>query len=85
MGGWGTRGVFLGGEEESERSTFAYVSCASPKDDSGTQARRKDAALKLRAEDDVLGRSSGTALEGFCWTRAMKPGMLSFEEGVGCT
>jgi hypothetical protein len=35
--------VVLGGEEESERSTFTYVSRASEgSEDSGTQARSKE-------------------------------------------
>ena len=45
VGGWGTKGVCFGGVEASDKSTLAYTSYASPKDDSGTQASRKDEAL----------------------------------------
>lgn len=37
-------------------------------------------ALELEAEDDDWGRSPAL----FCCMRAMKPGMLSLDEGVGC-
>jgi hypothetical protein len=32
-------------------------------------------------EEEVVGRASDAGV--FCCMRAMKPGMLSFEEGVG--
>lgn len=32
-------------------------------------------------EEEVVGLSSDAG--AFCWTRAIKPGMLSLEEGVG--
>ena len=66
VGGCGTNGVCLGGDEASERSTFAYVSYASPRDDSGTQARRKDAAFELLVDEEEVGRCIGSTVDGFC-------------------
>ena len=40
-------------------------------------------ALVEEADEGVRGRSSVKG--GFCWMRAIKPGILSFDEGVGCT
>ena len=78
VGGGGTRGVCLGGEEDSVRSTLRYVSSESPREDSGSQARRKEEAL-----EEEVGRSAASAGEDFCCIRAMKPGILSLDEGVG--
>ena len=57
----------------------------SPSEDSGSQASRYDVARSAfeEVEEPVEGRAS--VLGDFCCMRAMKPGMLSFEEGVGCT
>lgn len=85
VGGGGTRYVCLGGEDESERSTLTYVSYASPREDSGTHARRRDDAWTFRVEDELVGRASVVVDAAFCCIRAMKPGMLSFADGVGCT
>ena len=55
---------------------------ASPRDVSGSHARRREAAVldfDVVDEEDV-GRESGA---GFCCNRAMYPGMLSFADGVG--
>lgn len=73
----------MGGEDASDSSTFTYDSYASPREDSGSHARRIEAALALieEVEDEVRGRNSPAGV--FCCMRAMKPGMLSFEEGVG--
>lgn len=73
VGGGGTKYDCLGGESPSERSTFTYVSKASPKECSGSQARRSEAAVFAfesdAVEEEVVGRSSeGT---GFCWRSAM--------------
>ena len=83
VGGGGTRGVCLGGEDDSARSTLRYVSRESPRDVSGSQARRKEEALVLLAEEAEVARSNVLVGEGFCWMRAMKPGMLSLDDGVG--
>ena len=40
VGGKGTSGVCLGGEDASDSSTFRYDSYASPREDSGSHARR---------------------------------------------
>ena len=56
----------LGGDEASERSTFTYMSYASPRDDSGTQARRKDEALELLVDEEEVGRCVGSVGDGFC-------------------
>lgn len=58
---------------------------ASPSEDSGSQARRYDVARSAfeEVEEAVEGRASVVGV--FCCMRAMKPGMLSFEAGVGCT
>ena len=81
MGGGGTRYDCLGGDDESDRSTFTYVSYASPRFDSGIQARSSDDAFTLRADEDEVGRASLAVRLDFCCTKATKPGMLSFEEG----
>jgi hypothetical protein len=73
------------GEDESERSTLTYASWASPRADSGIHARSSDDAFTLRADDDEVGRASLSVERPFCWTRATKPGMLSLEDGDGCT
>jgi hypothetical protein len=59
-----------------------YMSSASPRECSGSQAsRREEAALSFEdVEADDVGRSSGA---GFCCSKAMYPGILSFAEGVG--
>ena len=85
VGGGGTRGVCLRGEDDSARSTFVYVSSESPREDSGSQARRKDEALVVLVEDEEVGRSAASVGEDFCWIRAMKPEMLSLDDGVGWT
>ena len=46
VGGWGTRNVCRGGDEDSERSTLTYASYASPNDASGSQAKRYEDAWK---------------------------------------
>lgn len=73
------------------------MSKASPREDSGTHARRRevDSMLGFAAVDEEeRGRSSEVVEDertasgggaGFCWMRAMKPGMLSFADGVGWT
>lgn len=82
VGGGGTRYDCLGGESPSERSTFTYVFRASPRDDSGSHARSKEAAVLDFAslEEGEVGRESGG---GFCCNKAMYPGILSFADGVG--
>ena len=84
VGGGGTRYDCFGGVSPSARSTLTYVSLASPKECSGTQARRREAAVLAFAdwEEEDVGRESGA---GFCCRSAMYPGMLSFADGVGCT
>jgi hypothetical protein len=70
VGGGGTRYDCFGGESPSERSTFTYVSRASPRECSGSQARRSDAAMfafEVEEEEDV-GRDEGA---GFCCRSAM--------------
>jgi hypothetical protein len=61
-----------------------YISFASPRECSGSHASSSEAAaLDVEVvEEEVEGRSSGA---GFCCSRAMYPGMLSLEDGVGCT
>ncbi len=84
VGGGGTRYDCLGGESPSARSTFTYVSRASPRECSGSHARSRDAAVLVFAEvedEEDVGRESGA---GFCCRRAMYPGILSFADGVGC-
>jgi len=83
VGGGGTRYDCRGGDDESDRSTLTYVSYASPRFDSGIQARSSDDAFTLRAEEEEVGRASLTVRLDFCWTRATKPGILSLEEGEG--
>lgn len=70
IGGGGTRYDCLGGLSPSERSTFTYVFSASPNEDSGSHARRSEAAFFdfAEVEEDDVGRESGA---GFCWRRAM--------------
>lgn len=58
-----------------------YASSESPRDDSGSQARRYDVAFEALAEEEDRGRES--VVGSFCWMRAMKPGMLSLDDGVG--
>lgn len=70
VGGGGTRYDCLGGESPSERSTLTYVFRASPREDSGSHAKRSEAEvldLELVEEEDV-GRESGA---GFCCSKAM--------------
>jgi hypothetical protein len=83
VGGGGTRYDCLGGESPSDRSTFTYVSRASPRELSGSHASRREAAVldfEVVEEEEETGRESGA---GFCWRRAIYPGMLSFAEGLG--
>lgn len=54
---------------------------ASPRDDSGTQARRYEAG-SLRLEEVAVVGFDGA---GFCWMRAIKPAILSLEDGDGWT
>jgi hypothetical protein len=70
VGGGGTRYDCFGGESPSERSTLTYGSRASPRECSGSQARRREAAVFERAdvEEEDVGRESGG---GFCCRRAM--------------
>lgn len=77
--------MFFGGEDASESSTFTYESNASPNEDSGSQASKYDVARSdfEEVEEVVGGRASVVGL--FCCMRAIKPGMLSLDEGVGCT
>lgn len=61
----------MGGESPSERSTFTYIFSASPREDSGSQARRREAAALDFAdveEEEEEGRESGG---GFCCSRAI--------------
>lgn len=52
---------------------------ASPSCVSGIHAsKRSEEAMDFESDED--GRSVEVP---FCWRRAMKPGILSFEEGVG--
>lgn len=69
----------------SERSTLTYASYASPREYSGTHARRSDEDGIPFVEEDDAGRASEDVTGDFCWTRAIKPGMLSFADGVGWT
>lgn len=82
VGGGGTRYDCFGGESPSARSTFTYVFKESPRDDSGSHARSKEAEVLDFAflEEDDVGRESGGS---FCCNRAMYPGILSFADGVG--
>lgn len=66
MGGWGTRNVCRGGEEDSERSTLTYASYASPNDASGSQAKRYEDALIVFEDDEDEGRSCWSVADGFC-------------------
>lgn len=53
---------------------------ASPSCVSGIHAsRRSEDAIELESDED--GRLVETV--PFCWSREMKPGMLSLEDGVG--
>lgn len=72
----------MGGDEASESSTLMYASSESPREDSGSQARRYEVAFEVLAEEEDRGRESAGS---FCWMRAMKPGILSFDDGEGCT
>jgi hypothetical protein len=49
---------------------LTYVSRASPRECSGSQAKRREAAVFERAdvEEEEVGRESGG---GFCWRRAI--------------
>jgi hypothetical protein len=70
VGGGGTRYDCLGGESPSERSTFTYVFSASPREDSGSQARRREAAaLDLADVDEEEGGAESGG--GFCCSRAI--------------
>lgn len=70
VGGGGTRYDCLGGESPSLRSTFTYVFKASPREDSGNQARRSEAAVLSLAslDEEDVGRESGGI---FCCSKAM--------------
>lgn len=71
VGGGGTRYDCRGGESPSERSTFTYVLRASPNEDSGSHARRREEAALFRAsavEEEDVGRELGA---GFCCRRAI--------------
>ena len=70
VGGGGTRYDCFGGESPSARSTFTYVLRVSPREDSGSQARRRDAAVLAFAEveEEEVWQESGA---GFCCSRAM--------------
>ena len=60
----------MGGLSPSERSTFTYVLRASPREDSGSHARRREAAALdfVDVEEEDVGRESGA---GFCCRRAI--------------
>lgn len=59
---------------------------ASPREDSGTHASRYEEALGLDVpEEEDWGGSPLLEGAGFCCIRAIKPGILSLDEGVGCT
>jgi hypothetical protein len=49
---------------------LTYVFKASPREVSGSQAKRREDAAFVRVvvEDEEVGRESGA---GFCWRRAM--------------
>ena len=80
--GGGTKYDCVGCASESLRSTLTYVSYASPRALSGTQARRSEDGRMVFVEDsEDLGLSS--VVGPFCWMRAMKPARLSFADGVG--
>ncbi len=70
VGGGGTRYDCFGGESPSAMSTLTYVSRASPRECSGSQARRREAATFDFAdvEEEDVGRESGG---GFCCRRAI--------------
>jgi hypothetical protein len=61
------------------------VSYASPSEDSGTHASSREEACTLLADDEEVGCVVFEEEADFCCRRAMKPGILSFAEGVGCT
>ena len=65
------------------------MSRAEPREDSGVQVRSRLEAEIVREEEEPaeVGRVGleTESREGFCWTRAMKPGMLSLADGVGWT
>jgi len=71
VGGGGTRYVCFGGESPSDKSTFMYMFNASPRECSGSQARRSEAAVLDFAEvveEEDVGRESGV---GFCCSNAI--------------
>lgn len=70
VGGGGTRYDCFGGESPSDRSTFTYISRASPREFSGSHASRREAAVLVLegVEEEDGGRESGA---GFCWRRAI--------------
>ena len=70
VGGGGTKKVCLGGLSPSDKSTFTYVFRESPREDSGSHASSKEAAVLDFAdvEEDDVGRESGA---GFCCRSAM--------------
>jgi hypothetical protein len=75
--------VVWGGEEVSDKSTLTYASRESPREDSGTQARRSLSEAIEFADCEEVGLSSMEPAADFCWMRATKPGMLDFAEGDG--
>lgn len=67
VGGGGTRYDCFGGDVLSLRSTFTYVSRASPRECSGSQAKRREEAAREAevVDEEEVGRA------GFCWRRAI--------------
>jgi hypothetical protein len=65
VGGGGTRYDCFGGESPSESSTLTYRSLASPRECSGSQARRREDERRdfEVLESEEVGRDSGTS---FC-------------------
>jgi hypothetical protein len=51
--------------------------------DSGTQARRYEEELGRCCEEDPDVASDVETVIGFCCNKAINPGILSFEDGVG--
>ena len=82
VGGAGISVAFVDGASPSDDSTLRYASRNSPMECSGTHASKYEEALKDLLEPDELGLSALGEV-GFSCIKAMKPAMLSLEEGEG--